>query len=422
MLTLAAVWGFALAGLGLFFPYYSLYLRENAGLRGLELGVVMAMLPLAGLIAQPFWGQVSDRTGRRGRILTALALGTAGGYAALALADGFLQFLLCTAALALFATALIPTCVAVSLALLPEPDRTAFGRVRVLGTIGFGISVLSFPWILHAAQARMPDLPSPAVAGGEPGLALAFVLASAMLLLAALASLRLPAGGAISTRAARGEWRTLLRSSAYMRVVLFSFLTFLFSQGAMVLFPILVRAQGGGLDAISRMWGVMLLLEIPLVFYFGAAVSRIGPRGVIAIGTIAAALRWLVSGFATDLSWIHAAQILHGVTVWGVILGVPVYVDAIVPPQLRSTGQGLLAMLGVSFGAFLSNLGAGWLSEAVGPKAPAQVAGVACLLLTLTLPWMLPAVTDKLPAVADKLPALTDKLPAPTDDGPELPG
>jgi len=402
VLTLAAVWGFALAGLGLFFPLYSLYLSENAGLRGVELGLVMAMLPLVGLLAQPFWGQVSDRTGRRAHVLTMLALGTAAGYVSIAFAEGFPQFLLATAALALFSTALIPTCVGVSLALLPDEDRTRFGRVRVIGTIGFAVCVGGFPFVLRAVQARSPAPSAGALPGAEPQLELAFLLAAAMLVLAALVSIRLPAGGAISTRASRGEWRTLLRNGPYVRVLIFSFLTFLCSQGAMVLFPILVRAQGGGLEAISRMWLIMLALEIPLVFYFGAGLARLGPRGVIAIGSAAAALRWLVSGFADDLFWVHAAQLMHGVTVWGIVLGIPVYVDAVVPEQLRSTGQGLAAMIGVSFGAFLSNLTAGWLTEAIGPKAPAQIAGVASLLLALALPWMLPKLDSAAPKGATR--------------------
>jgi MFS family permease len=111
---------------------------------------------------------------------------------------------------------------------------------------------------------------------------------------------------------------------------------------------------------------------------------------VIAIGMIAAAVRWGVSGFAEDLRWVYLAQILHGVTVWGIILGAPVYVDAVVPARLRSTAQALLAMVGVSLGSILSNVGAGWLSDVVGPRAPAQVAGVMGLMLTLALPWMLP--------------------------------
>ena len=66
------VWFFGLGALGLHLPYYSLYLRENAGLDGSEVGLVLALMPLVGMLGQPFWGQLADRTGLLGALLKAL--------------------------------------------------------------------------------------------------------------------------------------------------------------------------------------------------------------------------------------------------------------------------------------------------------------------------------------------------------------
>ncbi|MEE9185938.1 MAG: MFS transporter, partial [Candidatus Binatia bacterium] len=65
---LALFWFIYMGALGIFFPYYSLYLRENAGLSGSQVGLVLAIIPLVGIVAQPFWGQVADRTGERSRV------------------------------------------------------------------------------------------------------------------------------------------------------------------------------------------------------------------------------------------------------------------------------------------------------------------------------------------------------------------
>ncbi len=56
-LSISLVWFFVLGGLGTFFPFYSLYLSKNLGLSGTEVGAVLAMLPLMGVMAQPLWGQ-----------------------------------------------------------------------------------------------------------------------------------------------------------------------------------------------------------------------------------------------------------------------------------------------------------------------------------------------------------------------------
>ena len=84
-------------------------------------------------------------------------------------------------------------------------------------------------------------------------------------------------------------------------------------------------------------------------------------------------------------------QVLHGVVVAGLVIGSPLYVEAVVPEQLRATGQNLLAMVGVSVGGLLSNLGTGFLIDAFGPDAPYRVGGVAALFVAALLPWWLPA-------------------------------
>jgi MFS family permease len=216
-----------------------------------------------------------------------------------------------------------------------------------------------------------------------------FPVAGTLVAVGALATLALPRGGAEALRAERGDWRELLRRGPFRRLLLYTFVSYLSVQGPMALFPILVKAQGGGVEAVSRMWILMLVLEVPLVAYLGASISRVGVRGVISIGMLAAGVRWLVSGLTDDLAWMTAAQILHGVTVWGVVLGIPMYIDAVVPERLRSTGQGLVAMLGVSLGGMLSNLSAGWLIDHVGPGAPATVGGAAALVLgALCVVWL----------------------------------
>jgi PPP family 3-phenylpropionic acid transporter len=87
LLAISSVWFFALGGLGLFFPFYSLYLSENLGLSGAEIGWVLACLPLVGILAQPVFGRLADRTGSRARLLVGLALGAGASYAALGLGE-----------------------------------------------------------------------------------------------------------------------------------------------------------------------------------------------------------------------------------------------------------------------------------------------------------------------------------------------
>jgi MFS family permease len=97
-----------------------------------------------------------------------------------------------------------------------------------------------------------------------------------------------------------------------------------------------------------------------------------------------------VCGLAPSLAWIYPVQMLHGVVVAGLVIGGPLYVEAAVPERLRSTGQGILAMVGVSVGGISSQLVAGWLLEHVGPNAPYIAGGIGALLLGALVPFLLP--------------------------------
>ena len=202
---MSAIWFFCLAGLGVFFPYYSLYLHENVGLDAVQVGVVYAVLPSVGLIAQLFWGQVADRTGYRSRVLAFLAAGTAISYAALYFWKGFVSLLFGTAVLACFSTALIPACVAVTLALAKDADRHSFGLTRAWGTIGFLTLVVLFPPVLHYSQSLRGLV---ATEGGpsEPGLEIMFIGSGLMVLICGLTSMEVGKALVSMTKSPLTSW------------------------------------------------------------------------------------------------------------------------------------------------------------------------------------------------------------------------
>jgi len=388
---MALVWFFCLGGLGVWFPFVSLYLHENAGLSGVQVGWVIALLPLVGMLAQPLWGQLADRTGARTRVLGVIALGAACGYLIVGEARGFLPIAGSVAALALFAPPLIPMAFSVTLARAHDSGAREVGLTRACGTLGFLVAVVAFPPLLHRFQAARGLERTAEAAVSEPGLEIMFPLTAVLVAVGGLLAFALPRGGGEALRAERGDWRLLLRNGPYRRLLVFGLLAFLTLQGPQVFFPIFVRSLGGSVDDVSRMWILMLALEIPLIAYSGFTLRRVGARGLLGIGVAAGALRWLVCGLAPELAWVWPVQILHGVVVAGLVIGGPLYVEAVVPERLRSTGQGVYAMAAVSVGGICSNLIAGWLVDRVGEAAPFLAGGIGAALLSLALPLLLPA-------------------------------
>ena len=391
-IPLTAFWFVYFGSLGIFFPYFSLYLRENAGLSGTQVGLVLAISPLVGMIAQPIWGQIADRTGARTRTLACLTVGTACGYLLLGGASGFWPIVGATALLALVGTPIFPMMMSVSMAILSGAGRHAFGRVRVWGTIGYFILVLAFPWMLQNVAS-----PSNAAAAGasQPGLGLMFPIIAGIVLLAAAIAFFLPKKGAVGLRAGRGDWRALLRNKPFAKFLVFSLLAHFLMHGPMWLFPLFVRSRGGDLGTIRDMWILMLLVEIPLVWLTGSGLKRLGARGLVALGVAIGGLRWSLCAFVTDPQLLYAVQALHGATVVGLNLGSPLYLDLVAPEKLRSTAQGILSMVGSGVAGMASNFTAGWFIDQSGIDTLYAICGAGLVVLGGAAWWILPPAVRK---------------------------
>lgn len=385
---LALVWFLYMGAFGLYFPYWSVYLTENAGLPKAQAGIVLGALSFMGILSQFFWGQIADRTGSRTRVLAVIAFGASLGFLAIYAASGFETLLLANAFFAGFHTAAIPMTVAVCLATLRDRSPHAFGIVRSIGTIGFLVSSFTFPRVLDHIQEARGWLPVP---GGpsEPGLELVFPTSATIAVVASLVVLTLPRTGAVSMQAARGDWRALLRHGPYLRLAAFSTVTYFMMHGPMLFFPVLVRSHGGDLTTISNMWVPMIALEVPGLMLSGWLARRVGPKGMIVIGLTAGGLRWALCGFFPSIEVFYASCLLHGVTIAGLMMGTPLYIEAVAPEKLRSTGQGLVAAC-VHLGAMLSSIAVGQVVDRFGIELPYRVGGVAALSLALLVPWLLP--------------------------------
>jgi PPP family 3-phenylpropionic acid transporter len=142
---------------------------------------------------------------------------------------------------------------------------------------------------------------------------------------------------------------------------------------------------------IRSMWIYMLAVEIPLVLASGSGLQRLGARGLLGIGVFVGGLRWALCAVTTDLQLLSYVQTLHGVTVVGLLMGGPLYLDGIAPEKLRSTAQAMLSMVGVGIAGIASNLGSGWLLDHAGIDALYAVSGLGSGLLGCIVWWILPS-------------------------------
>jgi len=277
--------------------------------------------------------------------------------------------------------------VSVTFGALAHPS--AFGRVRVWGTIGYLLLILVAPtWL----KAQRDALGLRVVPGGpsEPGLELLFYLAAALSVGAAVTALGLRGPAGLSVRAQRGDLRALLALPAFLRVLVFSAGIQLFIQGPLVLFPLYVRARGGDMSDVSHMWIWMLLLEVPMIFGSSRLFDRFGVTRVMIVAAAGGALRWIACAYAPSLAFAYPVQLLHALVVTGLGVGTALHVEQIVPGRLRSTAQALAVMVGSSLGGMLSSVLCGAALDRFGVDAVYLAGGTGGVLWALA--WWRPLI------------------------------
>ena len=384
--VLSLFWATLFGSLGIFFPYYSLYLEDDLGLSGQQIGLAMAVFHLVGLVGQPSWGYLADRTGARKVLLVVITIGMALGFVALWRVGGYTVLLIASMFFAAFYTSLIPQGMALSLGVLYRSHNSHFEWVRSFGSVGFLITCFGFPLFLEVVDPG-PD---------GAGLGMMFPCCAALILLTTGVVFLIPNQLAIREKAQPGAWHLLAADRRFLRFLLYVFLANFMLDGPMFLFPVFVKsvAPDNFLGTLKWLWLIMLLPEIVAIALAGHIRRRIGVRALMFSGLAAGGLKWLACGFLGDVPVVlHASMLLHCVYVVGALVALPLCVNYIVPTELRSTGQGLATMVSSSLGGGIcSSFAAGWLIDHVGPAAPQIYGGIGAMMLLLVAPFLVPKV------------------------------
>lgn len=332
-LQLSGFYLFAFAGLGALLPFFPLIL-DARGLTGAEIGRILTLLPLFTVLAPPVWGTLADTLQARGPLLRLAIFGTGLSVLLLIPSWGVFGSTIAFAVVVSFRAPLIPLGDTVTRAVL-GPRGHAYGRIRVWGSIGFALSVLT---VGLTESARKPHLLFAAIAVAHA---------------AALASvwrLKPPAGTAQPV-----PWRRALAQvgvGPFPMLLVASAVYFASHAAFDGFFSLHLRALGHSERLFGICWAVGVGAEIVFMPLSGGLLQRFRAAHLLVFSALVAAVRWLLLMVLTDPIAISLTQPLHAVTfgVWFVALIQAIQHHA--GEALRGTFQAVAtAALGVGRGA-----------------------------------------------------------------------
>ena len=332
---------FAFAAAAALTPFASIYYR-SLGFSPQQIGWLLGMPLLMSVLATPVWGALADATHRHRAVLMLAIAGAAGGAALIPTVDTFaavVPFALLQAAMFAPVNSLLDNG---ALTLLgPRPER--YGRFRLWGTIGWGVSAPLVGWVVADRGPRW-----------------IFPIYIALMAALFVAAVRLP----VADRPSSERFGVRIRALTHNRS-LWLFLAVAFLGGAgMSMVNAYLPLYLNGMHATGLV-GVALLIatisELPVMMMGPTILGRLGLAPAFVIALVLYGLRGLALSFAGSVWVVLALQTLHGPTfalMWvsGVALArrlAPIGAGAVAQGLFSSTTTGLGGAVGAVLGGRL---------------------------------------------------------------------
>src|SRR5487761_2065978 len=143
---IAGFYFFYYAFVGMFSPYWSLYLK-SIHFDAIEIGTLMSIQPVRRMGAPSIWGWLADRSGKRLLVVQVAAALSALFYLGVFATTSFWGSFLVLALMSFFWSASMPLVEATTLSYLGK-NTAHYGRIRSWGSIGFIVSVVGLGYAL----------------------------------------------------------------------------------------------------------------------------------------------------------------------------------------------------------------------------------------------------------------------------------
>lgn len=342
-------------------PFFVLF-YQALGFNGTQIGLLTGVPPLITLFGAPFLAGVADAT-RRHKLI--MGLGIAVAIAVMLIMPSMKVFVIVFALIILFNTFMSPVSPladSATLSMLGE-ERAMYGRIRMGGTIGWGL-------VAPIAGAVVENY----------GLRLAFLIFCAIMLVNFFVSQQFNFGKAEEQESLNGGIRMLLANRQWVFFLLIAFLggVGIFSV-ASYLFPYMAEL-GANESQMGLALTISTLTELPVFFFGHRLVRRFGPYRLFIIAMVLIGIRSLLYAAVDSPLQTYFVQAFSGAIFPVMWLAGVSYADENAPAGLKSTAQGLFGSMTFGFGSALGGFFGGLLLESIGGRAMFFLFGIVILI------------------------------------------
>lgn len=362
MLLYLTQWGAQYIG----YNYLPIYIDALPFSTNSTTGLAIAVGAATTILAQPLWGRFADRAKTKNRILIiALVLEAAMGLLFFGELPNLWVLLLCVVLFYipfLAPQALIDTIVVENIGKV----KVRFGMLRCFASGGAALMAFIF-----------------GVIGGMTNIK-AFSLFAVFAAVSILPLLLLPkTKGHAREPGHKISYKKLLGNRRYLLFLSYGFALFLCGSMINVFFPIYFTTGKGlnaGVEGYGLFMGVTILLEASVMFFGSRLFARMNPYAVFMFPLVAGIFRMLVTVLAHSPSDMFIYPVFHALWFAPLWAKVAPFIQAVVPEEMRATGQSVWTIVTCGIAPVIGSLAAGWLADAVGMR---EMYGVICAMMAV---------------------------------------
>ena len=346
------------AALSFFMPFIVLFYQELI-FTGLQIALLTGIPPLITLFSAPFWTNIADST-RRHRLIMSLGIGVSiAAVLLLQYQDTFGAIFITVLIFNFFFSPVASLSDSATMARLGT-DRAMYGRVRLGGTIGWGLFALIAGTMIN-----------------NFGLKMAFWGFASLMFIDLLVAQRLvhdDSSGQASMNS--GGIRYFLTNRRWQLFLSSAFLGGLGAASVAVYLAPYMIEMGANEAMIGLAVTIATLTEVPIFFFGHRLLKRFTAESLFLLALVMMGIRSVSYAFISTPVAVLILQAFGGMIFPAMWLAGVAYADAHAPRGLKSTAQGLFGAVSFGFGSAVGGFIGGFLLGSVGARSMFLVFGL----------------------------------------------
>ena len=368
---LSGFYFFYFASLGVFVPYWGLYLQWQ-GFSAQEIGEITAIFLGARIITPNLWAWLADFHGQRMRIVRVTSIIGTIAFSAILLDNSYIWIAVVMLVFSIFWNATLPQFEANTLQHLGENSHH-YSKIRLWGSIGFIFTVTALGIVFEKISIDLMPI------------ALIITMTGIWVM-----SLSVPESSDHNLTHKQLPLRDILKQPAILAFFTVCFLVILSHGPYYTLYSIYLEQNGYSRTLIGQLWALGVIAEVIVFIFMHRFIPRYGLRLILILSLLLSTLRWLLIGlFPNMITVLLFAQLLHAASFGTFHAAAIAWVHQHFVGKNQARGQALYSSIGFGAGGVLGSLTSGYLWDNPGPTFTFILAGISTLLATyIAFKWL----------------------------------